>query len=84
MELNIDNEARTVEIWLNRKEKQDPALRRQLRVLCRAFAEEKYLAAVYQSGDRDLAQLTGDLLCYNRKRIAELEVRSGKQPGMPL
>ena len=78
MELNIDD-TRTVEIWLSRQEKRDPVLWRQLNLLCRAFAEEKYLVAVYQSGDRDLTQSTSDLLCYNRKRVAELEVQREKR-----
>lgn len=84
MELNIDDSAKIVEIWLTKEEKQDPVLRGQLGLLYRAFAEEKYMVAVYQSGDRDLAQSASDLLCYNRKRIAELEVQKERQLGMTM
>lgn len=82
MELSINNESRTVEIWLNTQEAQDPVLKERLGLLYQIFAAQKYLVAVFQSGRRDLVQSTSDLLCYNRKRIAQLEVEREKQVGL--
>ena len=79
MEMCVNKESRTVEIWLNTREAQDPVLKERLRSLYRIFSDQKYLVAVFQSGRQDLVQSTSDLLCYNRKRIAQLEVEHEKQ-----
>ena len=41
--------------------------------------KEKYLVAVYKSGDEDLFENTLALLKYNRKRMAEHEVRKARE-----
>ena len=74
MEMNINPESRTVEVWLTTREAHDPALKAHLRVLYQVFAAQKYLTAEFHSGSRELAQSASDLLCYNRKRIAQLAV----------
>lgn len=79
MEMNINEESRTVEVWLNVGEAQDPVLKERLRSLYQIFAAQKYLVAVFRSGRHDLVQATSDLLCYNRKRTAQLEVEYEKQ-----
>lgn len=79
METRVDHDGRTVEIWLNSREAGDPALKERLRPLYREFSAQKYLVAVFLSGGRDLARSASDLLCYNRKRIAQLEVEREKQ-----
>ena len=79
MEININQESKTVDVWLTAREAQDPAMRERLRLLYRVFAGQKYLVAVFQSGRQDLVQAASDLLCYNRKRIAQLEVEYEKQ-----
>ena len=83
MEMNINPERKTVEVWLTTREAQDPAMKEHLRVLYRVFAAQKYLTAEFYSGSRELAESTSDLLCYNRKRIAELEVEREKQVESP-
>lgn len=79
MEMKVNEKSRTVEVWLNTREAQDPVLKEHLRSLYRIFAAQKYLVAVFRSGSQDLEELTCDLLCYNRKRIAQLEVEREKQ-----
>lgn len=79
MEMSVNKDSRTVEIWLNTREAQDPALNERLRSLYQIFSDQKYLVAVFQSGRQDLVQSTSDLLCYNRKRIAQLEMEHEKQ-----
>ena len=73
MEMNVHAKQRIVEIWLTCKEKNDPELRESLKSLYQDYKDKKYMVAVYCSGDQDLYRQTSDLLCYNRKRIAELE-----------
>lgn len=84
MEICINDERRTVEVWLSNEEKSDPAVQRRLKPLYAEYGEKKYTIAVFMSGSQDLYSLTSDLLCYNRKRIAELEVEQEKEPGMVM
>ena len=84
MELSINDERKTVEVWLSNEEKNNPAVRQRLKPLYAEYAEKKYTVAVFMSGSQDLYSLTSDLLCYNRKRIAELEAEQEKDQGMVL
>lgn len=79
MEINISKERRIVDVWLSTQESCDPVLKERLGLLYQIFTAQKYLVAVFRSGERDLVQSTSDLLCYNRKRIAELELEREKQ-----
>ena len=84
MELSINDEHRTVEVWLSNEEKTDPAVRQRPKPLYAEYAGKKYTVAVFMSGSQDLYSLTSSLLCYNRKRIAELEVEQEKEQGMVM
>ena len=84
MEISINDERRTVEVWLSNEEKSNSAVRQRLKALYTEYAEKKYTVAVFMSGSQDLYSLTSDLLCYNRKRIAELEVEQEKEQGMVM
>ena len=67
-----------VEVWLTNQDKKDQALKRQLNILFQQYKVKKYSVVEYQSGDQDLLEETSALLCYNRKRLAEQEVRRKK------
>ena len=82
MEISINDERRTVEVWLSNEEKTDPAVRQRPKPLYAEYAEKKYTVAVFMSGSQDLYSMTSALLCYNRKRIAELEAAHEKEHGM--
>lgn len=84
MEICINDERKTVEVWLSNEEKNNPAVRQRLKPLYAEYAEKKHTVAVFMSGSQDLYSLTSDLLCYNRKHIAELEVEQEKDQGMVL
>ncbi len=84
MEINVRDESRIVEIWLTNAEKRNTQLREQLKPLYKEYKEKNYLVAVFESGERDLGDAASDLLCYNRKRIAQLEVVWEKQSGMAM
>lgn len=84
MEINVRSESRIVEVWLTGVEKRDAKLREGLKPLYRKYREQGYLTAVYESGEQDLWDAASDLLCYNRKRIAQLEVERKKQCGMAM
>lgn len=84
MEINVRDGSRIVEVWLTRAEKQDAELQEKLKPMYREYKDKNYLVAVFQSGEQDLADATSDLLCYNRKRIAQLEVEREKQSGMVM
>ena len=84
MELNVRNESKIVEIWLTKAEKQDARLQKELKLVYESFHEVDYTVATFLSGDQDLADTTSDLVCYNRKRIAQLEVEREKKQGLAM
>lgn len=69
MEMKRDSGSKTMEIWLTHAESQDAALQAQLNPLYKAYKAQGYTVAVFHSGAQDLATVTSDLLCYNRKRL---------------
>ena len=79
MELSINDASRTVEVWLSNEERRDPAVQQHLKPMYTEYAGKKYTVAVFMSGSQDLCSLTSGLLCYNRKRLAELEVAREKE-----
>jgi uncharacterized protein YfkK (UPF0435 family) len=79
LEINVKDEKRMVEIWLSNAEKRDPVLRESLKDIYDKFKKKKYLVAVFESGEKDLYQGTLDLLAYNKRRCAELEVQREKK-----
>lgn len=75
MEINVHDNSKIVEVWLTNSEKQDGNLHEQLKPLYQKYKEQKYLVAVFESGERDLTNSTSDLLRYNRRRMAEQTVQ---------
>lgn len=68
-------QSRTVELWLTQEEKNDPVFREGLKPIYEKYRAQKYLVAVFLPGEEDLYQQTRDLLVYNRRKLAEIEVR---------
>lgn len=79
MEMNVRDESKIVEIWLTRAEKDDPALKAGLQDIYDKYKQKKYTVAVFQSGEGELYQSTLDLLAYNKRRVAELQVQQEKR-----
>ena len=82
MRMEIRDESKIVELWLTREEKDNLAFRESLKPIYQKYKEQKYLVAVFLSGEEDLYQQTRDLLLYNRQRHAEKEVQAEKQAEM--
>jgi hypothetical protein len=82
VEINVRDKSKIVEIWLTNSEKQDSRLREQLKPLYQAYHGKKYIVAVFESGERDLGDMTSDLLCYNRKRTAQWKAVRERQTAM--
>ena len=79
MEMNVSDDKQVVEIWLTNAEKKDLALREGLKDIYDMYKKKKYLVAVFESGEKELYQGTLDLLSYNKRRCAELEVQREKK-----
>lgn len=75
LEINVHDDRKIVEIWLDRSEQADTQLHETLRPLYQEYGGKKYTVAVFQSGKEDLYEQTQQLLLYNRNRAAELEVK---------
>lgn len=84
MELNVRNENRIVEIWLTKAEKQDERVQRELKLVYQSFKGTGYTVATFLSGDQDLTDMTSGLICYNRKRIAQMEVEQEKKQDLAM
>lgn len=78
MEINEHKDLGAVDIWLTRRDQADPAARARVRELSRQYAAKKMTVAVFCSGRMDLAEETGALLRYNRRRAAEQAVQQSK------
>lgn len=81
MEIRIHEDRRLAEIWLTKAEQQDAALRESLKPVYQQYREQKYLVAVYLSGQKDLYEQTRNLLLYNRQRTAQRQVQSARRQG---
>lgn len=79
MEIRVRDDRHLVEVWLSNAEKKDMSLREGLKRLYDEYKEKKYLVAVFESGEGDLYQSTLELLSYNQKRCAEIEIKREKQ-----
>jgi len=79
LEINVRDDMKFVEVWLTRSESQDEQFKESLRPLYQEYKAKKYKVAVFHSGERDVWDAASDLICYNRKRIAELEVRRERE-----
>ena len=84
MRMEIREQNKIVELWLTREERDDSAFRESLKPIYQEYKEQKYLVAVFLSGEEDLYQQTRDLLLYNRRRQAEKEVQAEKRAGMVM
>ena len=84
MRMEIRDESKIVELWLTMEEKDDLAFWESLKPIYQEYKEQKYLVAVFLSGEEELYQQTRDLLLYNRRRQAEKEVQAEKRAGMVM
>lgn len=78
MEIERNEEKKIISVWLTRAESRDEDLQRRLKTMYPKWKKEKYLVAVYHSGQEDLFESTLALLAYNKKRCAELAVQRAK------
>lgn len=80
MRLQIDvlDNKKIVAVWLTRAEDANEAVRARIDGLCREYKPRKYQVAVYKSGSADLHTSVLDLLAYNKRRAAELQVQREK------
>ena len=71
MEIIQDDAKKLVQVWLSRKESGDEALQSRLKPMYAQWKKQKYLVAVYRSGNKDLRESVLDLLLHNKKVLAE-------------
>lgn|GEM_PF-474658 len=76
MDISVSEQQKTVEVWLTHAEQDDTLLRADLKARCQRYYRSGYFVAVFFSGSKDLTQQTRDLLNYNCKRQAELDIQT--------
>ena len=79
MEIIQDDAKKLVQVWLSRKESGDEALQSRLKPMYAQWKQQKYMVAVFNSGQEDLKENTLALLAYNKRRSAELAVQREKK-----
>lgn len=84
MEFKVQSGKKTVEIWLTNAEKDNEDLRDQLKLLYQKYKRQGYLVITFQSGNENLADLTGALLTTNRRRMAEQTTGRSNQQTVSL
>lgn len=67
MKLEIDEKKKTALFWLTNAEREDKTLRSLLEEQYTDFKRQKYLVAVFFSGEQDLFEKTEGLVMHNRR-----------------
>ena len=78
MEIHLNQGKKIAEVWLTNADQKNSQLQEQLKTMYKDFKQQGFLVAVFRSGTQDLYRQTANLLCYNRKRLAQLEVAQEK------
>lgn len=79
MEIIRDDAKKLVQVWLTRQEGENSAVQERLQPLYAQWKQQKYMVAVFHSGQEDLKENTLALLAYNKRRSAELAVQREKK-----
>ena len=79
MEIIRDDAKKLVQVWLTRQEGEDSAVQARLQPMYAQWKQQKYMVAVFHSGQEDLKENTMALLAYNKRRSAELAVQREKK-----
>ncbi len=75
------DDKKIVQIWLTNAEQGDPAVAAALKPVYAQNKSRGYQTVVYKSGKQDLKEGIRDLLLYNKRKLAELEVQREKLQG---
>ena len=78
LQIDILDNQKIVAVWLTRAERDDESVMWRLRSLRSEYKAKKYTVPEYHSGSGDLHTSVLDLLTYNKRRIAELQVQREK------
>lgn len=54
MQVEINDQEKTLFIWMTSKEREDPDTHQQLRPLFQEYKKQKYIVATFESGKQDL------------------------------
>lgn len=75
MKIEVSHQDKLATVWLAQGERENPEVKARMQALVDDCKTRKYMVAVYQSGSRNLQSQTSGLLCYNRRRSAQLAGR---------
>lgn len=78
MEIEVNEQSRTVTVWLTNAEKVNERLRENLKPFYKAYHDDKYFVAEMESGQGDLTEAMSDLLRYNKIAIAKQQLAAEK------
>ncbi len=67
MIIRFDDAARVAEVWLSHADRQAPGMQKKLDRFCAEQKCRKYKVAIFDSGTKDLVEVTKELLRYNSR-----------------
>lgn len=76
LQIDILDNQKIVAVWLTKAERDDKSVMARLRS---EYKAKKYTVAEYHSSSGDLHTSVLNLLAYNKRRIAELQVQRDKE-----
>ncbi len=77
--MSVLEDRKIVQIWLTNEEKDDPNVHARLKPMYAENKQRGFQTVVYKSGKQDLKEGIRDLLLYNKRKLAELELQQEKQ-----
>lgn len=82
--IEVNDEKKIVSLWMTNAEKNDKEFRAGLQDIYTTYRAQKYMVAVFLSGTDNLYDNTLDLLRYNKRRSAEMDIQREKQTAANL
>jgi Holliday junction resolvase RusA-like endonuclease len=70
MKVELNERFKLASVWLTNEEKNNLEIRKELDIKIKEFKEKKYRFVIYESGERDLTELTQGLLSHNKNLLA--------------
>lgn len=70
MKVELNEKFKIASVWLTNEEKNNLEIREELDKKIREFKDTNYKFVIYESGERDLTELTQGLLSHNKNLLA--------------
>jgi len=81
VEININHDEKTVDIWLTRNESRNDGFRKSLELYYQQFNEMRYFVTVFESGEKEFFEDTVLLIKHNLELQIKAELVAEQRVG---